>query len=114
MTPQIDFEPVGRRVQVEGHSTLLDAGHRIVLADESGLNAPCGGQGWCGRCRVRVVDGAVSEPTPAERRRLTEAELAAGHRLACQARTLGPVRVETPPESSPAGSSCRSRACRSR
>lgn len=35
MTPQIDFEPVGRRVQVEDHSTLLDAAHRIVLADKS-------------------------------------------------------------------------------
>ena len=45
---------------------------------------PCGGEGLCGRCRVRFLKGPPP-PTPAERRLLTPQEIEEGVRLACQA-----------------------------
>jgi uncharacterized 2Fe-2S/4Fe-4S cluster protein (DUF4445 family) len=47
------------------------------------LGAPlCAGLGRCGRCRARFLEGAPP-PRPAESRRLTPGELAAGFRLTC-------------------------------
>jgi uncharacterized 2Fe-2S/4Fe-4S cluster protein (DUF4445 family) len=60
---------------------------------EAGVEFPCGGEGICGGCRVRVVQGdvAVSEPM---RQLLSEKELGEGWRLACMAEAAGPVTVE--------------------
>jgi ferredoxin len=54
----------------------------------------CRGRGVCGTCAVRV-EGPVSEPTPAEIRRLRMPphDPDAGLRLACQCKVLGDVRV---------------------
>ena len=46
------------------------------------IDAPCGGKGSCGGCRVRYEDGAP-EPSEKECRVLTEEELRGGIRLAC-------------------------------
>ena len=56
---------------------------------------PCGGHGKCGKCKVRV-SGAVSALTDTERKYLTEAELAAGMRLACQTYADGNVELTLP------------------
>jgi ferredoxin len=54
----------------------------------------CRGFGSCGTCAVRI-QGAVSEPTPAELRRLSfpPHSRASGLRLACQVNVLGDVDV---------------------
>ena len=54
----------------------------------------CRGFGTCGTCAVRV-DGPVSEPTAAERRRLSFPPHGrdSGLRLACQVSVLGDVSV---------------------
>lgn len=57
------------------------------------VTLPCGGAGRCGRCRIKA-SGALSPPTAAERRLLSEAELRAGVRLLCQAVALGDACVE--------------------
>jgi uncharacterized 2Fe-2S/4Fe-4S cluster protein (DUF4445 family) len=59
------------------------------------VEQPCGSQGTCGRCRVRVVEGAPT-PTDAERDRFTAEELNTGWRLACQLRLDGPAVIEVP------------------
>ena len=59
------------------------------------VEQPCGSQGTCGRCRVRVVEGAPT-PTDAERDRFTTEELDTGWRLACQLRFESPAVVEIP------------------
>ena len=56
---------------------------------------PCGGHGKCGKCRVRAT-GALSPVTAAERRFLTDNELSAGMRLACQAYAEGDVELTLP------------------
>ena len=49
------FNPRDVRVSVTQGTTVLDA------AMEAGvhINAACGGQGTCGRCRVKLLSGTV-------------------------------------------------------
>ena len=49
------------------------------------VDAPCGGKGTCGRCRVRFVSEAP-QPTANERRLLTAEERSSGVRMACEVR----------------------------
>lgn len=56
----------------------------LQLLRESGqyIDAPCGGRGTCGRCKVRLLSG-TAEPMPREREIFSGRELAEGWRLAC-------------------------------
>jgi uncharacterized 2Fe-2S/4Fe-4S cluster protein (DUF4445 family) len=81
---------------------LLPLGAQFVVAHDSalreplasfGMEFPCGGEGWCGSCKVRVLEGAL-RVTPEDQSALTQAELAAGWRLACRARATGPLTLE--------------------
>jgi uncharacterized 2Fe-2S/4Fe-4S cluster protein (DUF4445 family) len=93
---RVDLQPVGRRTEIRPGQTLLDAARQAGVE----MNALCGGEGWCHGCVVRVMDGvALSPVTLAERGALTPEQLAAGFRLACQARPRADVKVEIPPES---------------
>ena len=74
----------------EGRSTLLEL---LAHAPEGPVpDAPCGGNGTCGKCRVRFISGAP-EPTPDDRLLLPDADLACGVRLACRAVPTGPCAV---------------------
>jgi uncharacterized 2Fe-2S/4Fe-4S cluster protein (DUF4445 family) len=67
-----------------------------TLADQlfdAGVEFPCGGDGACGGCKVRVVEGEVPV-TPAMRDVLTKDELRDGWRLACFAAASKSVIVE--------------------
>ncbi len=99
MTVCIDFQPIGRRVDVPEQTTILDAVRLVVLSDRKIMNAPCGGRGQCGRCRIRILEGMVNQPTESERKLLSSDQLNQGVRLACQTEVLGPVKIEIPPES---------------
>jgi uncharacterized 2Fe-2S/4Fe-4S cluster protein (DUF4445 family) len=71
--------------------TLLDALRRV---DPAAIDAPCGGAGTCGKCRVRIVSGNAGEVEAGERRLVGEAGLAAGVRLACHVRPRGELSFE--------------------
>ena len=62
-----------------------------------GLEAPCGGKGLCGKCRVRP-EGQATPLTPAEQA-LLGPEAAQGLRLACQTALPQGGAVWVPPES---------------
>lgn len=53
----------------------------------------CGGKGFCGKCRIRFLEGAPL-PGPGERRFLTAEELRKGIRLACMSKPLRDCTVE--------------------
>jgi ferredoxin len=67
---------------------------RLPLYSRVARAVHCRGFGTCGTCAVRI-EGAVSEPTPAEKRRLAlpPHDLASGLRLACQVSVLGDLSV---------------------
>ncbi len=95
LTYIIDFEPIGRRVEIAPGESLLDAARSAGVE----LVSICGGKGSCDSCRVRVMSGKVSSPTPEEESVFTPIELEEGYRLACQARPLTDVKVDVPSES---------------
>ena len=95
----VDLEPVGRRVEVEAGTNLLEAAQKAGID----LVASCGGVGICGTCRVRIAHGEVTPLTLTEEETLEEAQILAGYRLACQAEPLSDVRLDIPPESLTAG-----------
>src|SRR5512135_1564124 len=95
MKHRVDFEPIGRRVNVETGATLLDAAQRAGVM----LTAVCGGEGSCGRCIVRVMSGQVSAPNRTEEIELGEVDVTSGWRLACQTEIASDVRVHVPSDS---------------
>ena len=67
---------------------------RLPLYNDAAQALNCRGRGICGTCTVRI-EGAVSEPTAAERvrLRLPPHNLEVGLRLACQCNVLGDLEV---------------------
>jgi len=84
MSVDIRFQPEGRNGLVAEGTYLLDAAKRLGVR----LPTECGGRGECDTCAVIVEEGAtlLSSLTEAERARLSPERLAAGERLACQAK----------------------------
>ena len=81
-----------RSVEVEEGATLGAA----VVATGLPLEQPCAGRGTCHKCKA-IVQGALSPLDDKEMEGLTEAERAAGYRLACRARVRGDVTVTLAP-----------------
>jgi uncharacterized 2Fe-2S/4Fe-4S cluster protein (DUF4445 family) len=88
---EVKFQPLGRAVGVARGSRLMEA----ALEAGAVLDLPCGGEGVCGKCRVRVHQGSA-EPLPSDRTVFSRDELAQGFRLACQTIVDGPMTVEVP------------------
>lgn len=92
---QVDFEPVGRRVQIEAGTDLLEAARQAGVQ----LSSVCGGIGVCDSCRVRVMSGKVSPLSLEEEAGLSATDLEGGYRLACQTIPFEDVKVHIPAES---------------
>ncbi|MCG6911271.1 MAG: ASKHA domain-containing protein [Deltaproteobacteria bacterium] len=88
----VRFLPHDKTVQIPEGEILIRA------AIEAGVhvNASCGGEGVCGKCRVIVekgeVEGGLSE-------RLSDDDRRKGYRLACQSRVMQDITVRIPVES---------------
>jgi len=91
---KVRFEPFGVTTHIEAGRTLLDAAAAAGVEIES----VCGGRGTCAKCKVLATHG-LSAPNAQELKKLSEAELRAGYRLACQAVIEDDVEVVEPEES---------------
>ncbi len=87
------FQPGNRSVFVLAGTPVFEAAARGGLV----LNNPCGGNGTCGKCRVRVVEGNCP-PSRSCRDKLSDSEIDHGIRLACQARIEDDCLIEVPEE----------------
>jgi len=106
-TVRVVFQPAGRRGNVPRGISLVEAS-RLLGAD---IEALCGENRVCGKCRVRIEEGTVpgmnvesshDHVTPwqeEEARFILPAEKAEGYRLGCAAHLLGDVVVFVPEES---------------
>jgi len=97
MSPSIrvTFQPENKTVLAEPGETLLD------VAGTAGIyiNSLCGGQGVCGKCRLKVVKGSVEFSSKGVGF-LDRKEVDAGYVLACQATVQEEdLEVWIPPES---------------
>ncbi len=91
---KVVFEPDGAEIRVPAGTLLSKAAAAVGRMVET----PCGGMGTCGKCRV-IVHGEVSPPESGELRLISEADRAAGVRLACRTKILGETYVTIPEES---------------
>ncbi|MFO7948616.1 MAG: ASKHA domain-containing protein, partial [Armatimonadota bacterium] len=88
---EVTFVSAGAAARVRAGQTLAEAAQQASV----NIPTPCDGKGTCGKCKVTVLEGEVSEPSEPERRLLSQAELDLGVRLACQAKALGDVRLQS-------------------
>ena len=66
----VDFQPVGLRGEFSKEDSLLDCARQLGVD----LVSLCGGGGSCGRCKVQIISGKLSERSPVEESALTEEE----------------------------------------
>jgi uncharacterized 2Fe-2S/4Fe-4S cluster protein (DUF4445 family) len=93
---RIRFLPDERETAVEEGKTLLEAAQKAGVYVE----AICGGEEVCGKCRVMVREGEVEGQSTEY---LTRDEIRRGYVLACQVVPRSDLVVEVPPESRPPG-----------
>lgn len=90
--PKILFHPADKHVEVSAGDDILLAAAKADVH----INASCGGDGTCGKCKV-VVEGRRVDTKSTTR--LTEEEIAKGYVLACQTPVFDDLEVRVPPES---------------
>jgi len=97
----------GKTVEAPENSNLL----RVSLREQGGIPFKCGG-GICGTCRCKIESGIENTDAikPKERKHLTEADFALGHRMACQTFVNGDVSVSWIPLAERVASPARSSA----
>ena len=85
--------------QIEGGSPVViecNAGENLLeLARRANvaIDAPCSGNGSCGKCRVKLVAGTVESPKSLH---ISDEEFAEGWRLSCSSRVIEDVTVLVP------------------
>ncbi|RJQ66529.1 MAG: DUF4445 domain-containing protein [Desulfobacteraceae bacterium] len=89
---QITFLPANMSIPVPRGESIL----RAAMAAGVHINASCGGEGVCGKCRVIIEEGSV-EGEPSER--ISAEERVKGYRLACKTFVRTDVKVRIPVES---------------
>jgi uncharacterized 2Fe-2S/4Fe-4S cluster protein (DUF4445 family) len=88
---KVVFQPWGRTVHVLPGSILLEAAARAGVV----LETPCGGGGTCGKCKVKILEGAES-CRGEESNVITSEMLEEGYRLACEVEINEELVVEIP------------------
>jgi len=91
---RITFLPDDKTVEVQRGTTLMEAAQKAGVH----INNLCGGEGVCGRCRVRISDGRVQADKHSISL-LSKEEIAQGYALACQTRVNRDMEVLIPAES---------------
>ncbi len=85
----VRFEPSGLKTEVPTGTVLLEAAHKVSVY----LSSICGGDGYCGKCKVIVDEGQFqSRPTGL----LTPQEVRENIVLACQTRILSDMTITIP------------------
>ena len=85
--------------QIEGASAVeiaCNAGDNLLELARRGnvaIDAPCSGNGSCGKCRVKLIEGEL-ETIPS--RHITDEEYEAGWRLSCNSKVVGDCTVFVP------------------
>jgi uncharacterized 2Fe-2S/4Fe-4S cluster protein (DUF4445 family) len=91
-THTIKFLPYETTIQVQDGDTVI----RAALEAGVHVNASCGGEGVCGKCRVLIEDGTVEGGVS---ERLSAEDQEKGYRLACRAIVKSDLVVRIPVES---------------
>ncbi len=91
---KITFMPDEKSVEVEPGTNLMEAADKAAIH----INSLCGGEGVCGRCKVKVTNGKILADKHSISI-LSKEEITEGYVLACQTRVDSDMEVFIPPES---------------
>jgi len=89
---KVKFLPHNREITVNKGETLI----RAAMSASVHINASCGGEGICGKCRVLIEEGEVSGGIT---EKLSREDIDRGYRLACLSKIKGDLLVRIPVES---------------
>jgi uncharacterized 2Fe-2S/4Fe-4S cluster protein (DUF4445 family) len=101
------FSPSGKRGHFPVGSTVLQAARKLGVD----IDSICGGRALCCRCQVLPIEGSFSKEgmeshpdhlsklSAPEKRGLAQQRLLPAHRLSCQSRVLGDIRIDVPASS---------------
>lgn len=95
--PAIKIRQHNLTLQCPLEKNLFDffVGNKIIV------DSPCGGNGVCGKCKVKILEGRVNEPLRDEINLLSPFELKNGIRLACKVFPVSDLSVEIPEAGNP-------------
>ncbi len=87
----VTFRPSGERGEAQQGESVFEVARRLGIAVETS----CVGQGTCGLCRVKVIDGEglLGPYTDVEEKHLGNVYWLTKVRLSCQARLTGDGEV---------------------
>lgn len=91
-TCRITLHPAGKSITVPSGTTFFDA----LIQTGIRLTSYCGGDRKCGKCRIEILDGAVSPLKEQEKEMLYPEEVSHGFRLACCTRVKADVKIHIP------------------
>ncbi|MCJ7832769.1 MAG: 2Fe-2S iron-sulfur cluster-binding protein, partial [Deltaproteobacteria bacterium] len=89
---KVVFNPDKIEIMVSEGENLL----RAAMQAGVHVNASCGGEGVCGKCRIIIDQGDVESDRT---EKITPEEYALGVRLACKTKIIKDLEVTIPPES---------------
>ncbi|HEX3021701.1 MAG TPA: ASKHA domain-containing protein [Lachnospiraceae bacterium] len=89
---KITFQPMNHIIEEANEVNLLEIARKHGIQ----IEADCAGAGICGKCRVKVIEGSLNDPTDSERAVLSDVELADGVRLSCEIVVQNDMVVEIP------------------
>lgn len=90
--PKVVFQIEGGNpvtVECNAGDNLLGLARRVNVA----IDAPCSGNGSCGKCRVKLVEGQLES---VKSRHISQEEFEEGWRLSCNSKVLGDCTVFVP------------------
>jgi uncharacterized 2Fe-2S/4Fe-4S cluster protein (DUF4445 family) len=90
---QVTFQPDNITVDVYHHGENL---LRVAMAAGVHINASCGGNGTCGKCKI-IIDKGKVESEHSEK--LSVEQWQQGYRLACRTQVIDDLSITIPPES---------------
>ena len=91
---KVIFLPDQKQVEVNEGTRLIEAGKEAGVY----LNSLCGGEGVCGKCRVRIIKGKAKIDNNSVAF-FTKEEIEKGYVLACQTGIREDLEILIPPES---------------
>ncbi len=89
---KVTFSPDNKTVEVAKDTTVLSA----AISADVYINSACGGDGVCGRCKVKIKNGQVLQQTSGH---ISNDEKKNGIYLACASLIQSDIEVEVLPES---------------
>jgi len=92
LNKRVTFKPYDLTVEVPEGENLL----RVALQAGVHINASCGGEGVCGKCRILLEEGDLNSLRSGL---LSDEEWSLGYRQACQSQVVSDLVVRIPPES---------------